>query len=42
MNSEKKNYEFAEIKVVKFDRDMLITSSGSLEDEWPSIDFSQL
>ena len=41
--SEKKVYEFAEIKIVSLDRDMLITSGGTLaEDGWDSFDFGSL
>ena len=38
--NEKKVYESAEIKIVLLDRDMLITSGGTLaEDGWDSFDF---
>lgn len=41
--SEKKVYESAEIKIVSLDRDMLITSGGTLaEDGWDSFDFGSL
>ena len=41
--SEKKVYESAEIKIVLLDRDMLITSGGTLaEDGWDSFDFGSL
>lgn len=40
---EKKIYETAEIKVVKLDRDLLITSGGTLgEGEWDEFDFGSL
>ncbi len=40
---EKKVYETAEITVVSLDRDLLITSGGTLrEDDWDSIDFGSL
>ena len=40
---EKKVYETAEIKIVSLDRDLLITSSGTLgEDDWDSFDFGSL
>ncbi len=38
--NEKKVYESAEIKIVSLDRDMLITSGGTLaEDGWDSFEF---
>ena len=41
--NEKKVYESAEIKIVSFDRDMLITSGGTLgEGDWDSFDFGKL
>ena len=41
--NEKKVYEAAEIKVVMFDRDLLITSGGALgENEWDEFGFNQL
>lgn len=41
--NEKKNYETAEIKIVSLDRDLLITSGGTLgEDDWDSFDFGSL
>lgn len=41
--SDKKVYESAEIKIVSLDRDMLITSGGTLaEDGWDSFDFGSL
>jgi len=41
--NEKKNYETAGIKIVSLDRDLLITSSGTLgEDDWDSFDFGSL
>ena len=40
---EKKVYETAEIKIVSLDRDLLITSGGTLgEDDWDSFDFGSL
>ena len=40
---EKKIYETAEIKIVSLDRDMLITSAGTLgEESWETFDFSSL
>ena len=41
--NEKKVYEGAEMKVVSLDRDLLITSGGTLaEDGWDSFDFGSL
>ena len=41
--NEKKEYKPAEIKVVSLDRDMLISSGGSLaEDGWDFFDFGSL
>ena len=41
--NEKKVYESAEIKIVSLDRDMLITSGGTLaEDGWDSFGFGSL
>ena len=41
--SDKKVYESAEIKIVSLDRDMLITSAGTLgEESWETFDFSSL
>lgn len=41
--NEKKVYESAEIKIVSLDRDMLITSAGTLgEESWETFDFSSL
>ncbi len=41
--NEKKTFESAEIKIVSLDRDMLITSGGTLaEDGWDSFDFGSL
>ena len=41
--SDKKVYESAEIKIVSLDRDMLITSGGTLgEGDWDSFDFGSL
>ena len=38
--NEKKVYESAEIKIVSLDRDMLITSGGTLgEGDWDSFEF---
>ena len=43
MNNEKKTFETAEIKIVLLDRDMLITSGGTLgEGDWDSFDFGSL
>ncbi len=40
---EKKIYETAEIRIVSLDRDMLITSAGTLgEESWETFDFSSL
>lgn len=40
---EKKIYEFAEITIVLLDRDLLITSGGTLdEDDWDEFDFGSL
>ena len=40
---EKKVYETAEITVVSLDRDLLITSGGTLgEDRWDTFDFGSL
>ena len=40
---EKKVYESAEIKIVLLNRDLLITSGGSLgENEWDEFNFNQL
>ena len=40
---EKKIYETAEIKIVSLERDMLITSAGTLaEDGWDSFEFGSL
>ena len=41
--NEKKVYEPAEIKVVSLDRDLLITSGGTLEENnWATFDFGSL
>ena len=41
--NEKKVYEPAEMKVVSLDRDLLITSGGTLaEDGWDIFDFGDL
>ena len=43
MNDEKKTYEPAEIEIVLLDRDLLLTSGGSLgEGDWASFDFGSL
>ena len=43
MKNEKRVYETAEIKIVLLDRDMLITSGGTLnEDAWEEISFGSL
>ena len=43
MKNEKKTFETAEIKIVMLDRDMLLTSGGSLgEGDWDSFDFGSL
>ena len=43
MNNEKKTFETAEIKIVMLDRDMLITSGGTLaEDGWAEFGWNQL
>lgn len=40
---EKKIYESAEITIVLLDRDLLITSGGTLdEDDWDEFDFGSL
>ena len=40
---EKKVYESAEIRIVLLNRDLLITSGGSLgENEWDEFNFNQL
>jgi hypothetical protein len=42
MNNEKKTFEAAEIEIVSFARDLLITSAGTLgENDWASFNFSQ-
>ena len=41
--NEKKVYESAEIRIVLLDRDLLITSGGTLgENEWQEFNFNQL
>ncbi len=41
--NEKKVYESAEIRIVLLDRDLLITSGGTLgENEWQEFNFDQL
>ena len=42
MQNEKKTYETAEIKIVSLDRDMLLTSGGTLGDNWDFFSFSEL
>ena len=43
MKNEKKTFETAEIRIVMLDRDMLLTSGGSLgEGDWDSFDFGSL
>ena len=43
MKNEKKTFEAPEIKIVLLDRDLLITSAGTLaENGWASFDFNQL
>ena len=43
MKSEKKTFEPAEIRIVLLDRDLLITSGGTLaEDGWASFGFGEL
>ena len=43
MKNEKKEFKPAEIKIVSLDRDMLITSGGSLgENDWDEFNFNQL
>lgn len=43
MNNEKKTFETAEIKIVLLDRDMLITSGGTLaEDGWAEFSWNSL
>ena len=42
MKNEKKTFEAAEITIVSLDRDLLITSAGTLgENDWASFNFSQ-
>lgn len=41
--NEKKIYAPAEIEIVRLDRDLLITSGGSLgENDWDEFNFNQL
>lgn len=41
--NRKKEFEAAEIKIVEFDRDMLLSSAGTLgEGDWDSFDFGSL
>ena len=43
MNNEKKVYESAEIKIVSLDRDLLLTSAGSLgENDWQGFSWTEL
>ena len=43
MKNEKKTFEEAKITIVSLDRDLLITSAGTLgADSWASFDFNQL
>lgn len=43
MNNEKKTFASAEIEIVLLDRDLLLTSGGSLgEGDWASFDFGSL
>lgn len=43
MKEQKKAYEPATVKVVLLDRDMLITSAGTLgEGDWEEFDFGSL
>lgn len=43
MKNSKRQYEPAEIEIVVLDRDMLITSGGTLgEDDWDEISFGSL
>ena len=43
MNNEKKTFESAEIRFVSLDRDMLLNSAGTLEeDTWDSFNFGSL
>lgn len=42
MKNEKKTYAAPEIQIVLLDRDLLITSGGTLaEDRWDSFGFNQ-
>lgn len=42
MKNEKKTFEEAKITIVSLDRDLLITSAGTLgENDWASFNFSQ-
>lgn len=41
--NRKKEFEPAEVKIVLLDRDMLLNSAGTLEeDKWESFDFGNL
>ena len=40
--NEKKTYESAEIKIVLLGRDMLITSGGTLGENWDEFSFGEL
>ena len=43
MTNEKQTYAPAEIKIVLLDRDLLISSGGTLdEDKWDSFNFTEL
>lgn len=43
MKEQKRTFEPAEIKLVSLDRDMLLTSAGTLgEGDWDSFDFGSL
>lgn len=41
--NEKKTFESAEIRIVLLDRDLLLNSAGTLEEDgWDSFDFGSL
>ena len=43
MKEQKRTFEPAEIKLVSLDRDLLLTSAGTLgEESWQSFDFGDL
>lgn len=43
MKNDKRQYESAEIKIVLLNRDLLITSGGTLaEDDWDEFNFGSL